>query len=82
MGCPGSVWRSCHTPGSHSSELQQTGELTLLIGSERQGLPESILHECEHVANIPIQSESLNAAMATTVALYELTRGSVRVGRR
>lgn len=81
-GLPGERVALVPHAGVPLSELQQTGELTLLIGSERQGLPESILHECEHVANIPIQSESLNAAMATTVALYELTRGSVRVGRR
>ena len=29
----------------------------------------------DRVAQIPIASESLNAAMAATVALYELTRG-------
>ena len=28
---------------------------------------------------IPIQAESLNAAMAATVALYELTRNTTRV---
>jgi hypothetical protein len=30
---------------------------------------------CEHVAYIPIASDSLNAAQAATVALYEMTRG-------
>ena len=29
---------------------------------------------CERRARIPIASESLNAAMAATVALYEMTR--------
>jgi TrmH family RNA methyltransferase len=53
--------------------------LTLLVGAERDGLPEEILAACEHVAHIPIVSESLNAAMAATVALYEMTRPSTRV---
>jgi TrmH family RNA methyltransferase len=48
--------------------------LTLLIGSERHGLPEELVAACERVARIPIASESLNAAMAATVALYEVTR--------
>jgi RNA methyltransferase, TrmH family len=47
---------------------------TLLVGAERDGLPESVLAACERVARIPIASESLNAAMAATVALYEMTR--------
>jgi len=29
---------------------------------------------CERVVRIPIASDSLNAAMAATVALYEMTR--------
>jgi TrmH family RNA methyltransferase len=48
--------------------------LTLLIGSERYGLPEEVLAACDRSARIPIASESLNAAMAATVALYEVTR--------
>lgn len=48
--------------------------LTLLIGSERYGLPDEIVAACQRSARIPIASESLNAAMAATVALYEVTR--------
>ncbi len=48
--------------------------LTLLVGAERAGLPAELLTACDQVARIPIASESLNAAMAATVALYELTR--------
>jgi TrmH family RNA methyltransferase len=49
-------------------------ELTLLIGAERDGLPEELIAACDRVAWIPIASDSLNAAMAGTVALYEMTR--------
>ncbi len=48
--------------------------LTLLIGAERDGLPPDVVAACERAARIPIASESLNAAMAATVALYEVTR--------
>jgi TrmH family RNA methyltransferase len=52
-----------------------TSGLTLLIGAERDGLPRELLDACERRARIPIAAESLNAAMAATVALYEVTRG-------
>jgi RNA methyltransferase, TrmH family len=49
-------------------------EITLLIGAEREGLPETLVASCEAQARIPIATESLNAAMAATVALYETSR--------
>jgi TrmH family RNA methyltransferase len=53
--------------------------VTLLIGAEREGLPEDVIALCERQARIPIATESLNAAMAATVALYEMTRQPSRV---
>lgn len=50
---------------------------TLVVGAERAGLPDDILAACERAAHIPIDSESLNAAMAATVGLYEMTRKTV-----
>lgn len=50
------------------------GDVTLLIGAEREGLPDELLLAADEVALIPIQSNSLNAAMAATIALYEATR--------
>ncbi len=47
-------------------------EATLLIGAEREGLPSELVDGADHVAHIPIATNSLNAAMAATVALYEL----------
>ncbi|HSD75961.1 MAG TPA: RNA methyltransferase [Solirubrobacteraceae bacterium] len=50
------------------------GPATLVVGAEREGLPADLVAACEQVAHIPIHSESLNAAMAATVGLYELSR--------
>jgi TrmH family RNA methyltransferase len=50
------------------------GEATLLVGAERDGLPEDLASACELRAGIPIAGDSLNAAMAATVALYEMAR--------
>ena len=49
-------------------------EVTLVVGAEREGLPAEVVAGCDAVAHIPIRSESLNAAMAATVGLYEATR--------
>jgi TrmH family RNA methyltransferase len=61
--------------GGMPSGEQQPASLTLLVGAEREGLPNDVVEVCDRVAHIPISSESLNAAMAATVALYEMTRG-------
>jgi TrmH family RNA methyltransferase len=50
------------------------GDVTLVVGAERAGLPQDVLDACDRAAHIPIANESLNAAMAATLAVYELTR--------
>jgi TrmH family RNA methyltransferase len=56
------------------------GEPTsIVVGPERSGIPRSTLADCDGVASIPIESESLNAAIAASVALYELAN---RVGEQ
>lgn len=47
-------------------------EVTLLLGAEREGLPEAIAAQADLTAHIPIATDSLNVAMAAAVALYEL----------
>jgi TrmH family RNA methyltransferase len=57
------------------------GAVTLLVGAEREGLPDTVMAACDRAARIPIASDSLNAAMAATVALYEMTTRSCPPGR-
>jgi TrmH family RNA methyltransferase len=59
--------------GRPLSEIEES-EVTLLVGAEREGLPAAVVAACDDVAHIPIRSESLNAAMAATLALYEVCR--------
>lgn len=54
--------------------LRGSSAATLVVGAEREGLPASVVEGCDAVAHIPIESESLNAAMAATIALYEVAR--------
>ncbi len=65
-------------PSSSPADAVGAG-VTLLVGAERDGLPDEVVAACDRSARIPIASESLNAAMAATVALYEMTRRTSRV---
>jgi TrmH family RNA methyltransferase len=53
-----------------------TGQVVLVVGAERHGLPSEILDRCDAAASIPqaAGAESLNAAQAATLALYEAVR--------
>ncbi len=65
--------------GAPLGELELPGgDVTLVVGAEREGLPDRVVAACDAVAHIPIRSESLNAGMAATVALYELDRRMAR----
>jgi len=52
---------------------QNAREVTIAVGSERDGLPDDLIESADITAHIPIRSHSLNAAMAATIALYEVT---------
>jgi TrmH family RNA methyltransferase len=57
-------------------ELGQ-GPVALCLGAEREGLPAEMLEAADAVARIPLRPggpDSLNVAMAATVALYEVER--------
>jgi TrmH family RNA methyltransferase len=53
------------------------GPVVLCLGAEREGLPAEVLEAADAVAHIPLRPggpDSLNVAMAATVALYEVER--------
>jgi len=51
---------------------------TFVLGAEREGLPAEVVAQCEARATIPVRGvESLNVAMAGTIALYERARRDV-----
>jgi RNA methyltransferase, TrmH family len=60
-------------------ELEPADEVTLVVGAERTGLPDAVAAACDELAHIPMAAaDSLNAAMAATVALYELANRMAR----
>jgi RNA methyltransferase, TrmH family len=61
--------------GERLGDVDLSGEVVFVLGAERDGLPEDVLARCDATATIPhAGAESLNVAMAGTVALYERAR--------
>lgn len=58
--------------GEPLAAVDLSGEVVFLLGAERQGLPADVPRDV--TASIPQHGESLNVAMAGTVALYEVSR--------
>jgi RNA methyltransferase, TrmH family len=61
--------------GEDVRAVSLTDQVAVCAGAERRGLPENALAQADAVARIPLRRdgpESLNVAMAATVALYEL----------
>ena len=59
------------------ADMSAEPPIVLCLGGERQGLPSELLERADHVAHIPLRPDgpdSLNVAMAATVALYERNR--------
>jgi TrmH family RNA methyltransferase len=50
--------------------------VTIVLGAEREGLPDDVLAGCDAIASIPMpgDAESLNVAAAGAIALYEIVR--------
>ena len=53
----------------------------LVMGTEQSGLSERLAAACTHLVKIPMagKADSLNLAVSTAVALYEMRRGKLRL---
>lgn len=62
--------------GEDLTKTDLRGPAALFVGGEASGLPAEVVSKLDAVARIPLAApvESLNAAMAATVALYEAAR--------
>ena len=61
--------------GTPLQELAVDGDVVLVLGAEREGLPQEELERCDERVSIPqAAGESLNVALAGAIALYELAR--------
>jgi TrmH family RNA methyltransferase len=63
--------------GAPLADLELEPPVVLCLGAEREGLPPELVDAATAVAHIPLRDhgpDSLNVAMAATVALYERNR--------
>lgn len=63
--------------GTALADLEAEPPVTICLGAEREGLPEAVGAAATARAEIPLRPggpDSLNVAMAATIALYERTR--------
>lgn len=64
------------TAGKSHWNVDLTGKIAMLIGNEGSGISNEVLSLCDLLVKIPIfgKAESLNAAMASAILLYEAAR--------
>jgi TrmH family RNA methyltransferase len=69
-------WLALVARGGDTLAESVFSEGTFLLGAERKGLPDDVVARCDAQATIPLagHAESLNVAMAATIALYEASR--------
>jgi TrmH family RNA methyltransferase len=62
--------------GEPVQELDLSGDVTFVLGAEREGLPAEVAAACDARATIQVEpgAESLNVATAAALALYERRR--------
>jgi 23S rRNA (guanosine2251-2'-O)-methyltransferase len=62
--------------GNAIHKTKFSGAIALVIGAEGEGLSLSIQKNCDFIVSIPLEGkvESLNASVATGMALYEIFR--------
>ncbi len=60
------------------------GKIALILGEEVKGIPQEILSQCDELLEIPMcgQKESFNVSVATGIAVWELSKSSLRDTRK
>ena len=76
-GLPGATIALSVGLGAPLAEIPVRAPEVVCVGAERAGLPADLVEAADAVAHLPLREggpDSLNAAMAATVALYERNR--------
>lgn len=70
--------------GDPLDNMNLGGDVMLCLGSERSGLPDSVVSACDFCASIPMRAgaqESLNVAVAAAIALYQCSLHRIGASR-
>ena len=75
------LWFVCaDMDGAQMYDLNLTGPIGLVVGSEGQGVSRLVKEKCDYIASIPMKGEitSLNASVAGGVLAYEIVRQRIQ----
>ena len=75
------LWFVCaDMDGEQMYDLNLTGPIGLVVGSEGQGVSRLVKEKCDYIASVPMRGEitSLNASVAGGVLAYEIVRQRIR----
>lgn len=75
------LWFVCaDMDGEQMYNLNLTGPIGLVVGSEGQGVSRLVKEKCDYIASIPMNGEitSLNASVAGGVLAYEIVRQRIQ----
>lgn len=69
-------------PSNNADKINKTAfaqKSAIIIGNEANGIPEDIIERCDYRITIPMtgRAESLNAAAAASISIYEMVRESL-----
>lgn len=71
------IWFVCgDMDGTRMYDLNLTGPIGLVIGSEGDGVSRLVKEKCDYIASIPMKGDidSLNASVATGILAFEIVR--------
>ena len=76
------IWTTAVTEAQPATQIDLAGPVALIIGNEGNGVPAELAAEADGALTIPCPGpvESLNAAIAASILLYEAS--SQRAGRK
>ena len=66
--------------GESMYDIDFTGGVGLVIGSEGEGISRLVREKCDFIASIPMKGEvsSLNASVAAGILMYEVVRRNLK----
>ena len=77
------LWFVCaDMDGEQMYDLNLTGPIGLVVGSEVEGVGRLVKENCDFVARVPMRGQisSLNASVAAGVLAYEIVRQRISRG--
>jgi 23S rRNA (guanosine2251-2'-O)-methyltransferase len=65
-------------------DIDLTGPLALVIGSEAEGMRKTVREQCDSITHLPMMGKvnSLNASVAAGIMIFEIMRQRIRQSKK